>query len=623
MKSRIWHLIIGRRRSTAAIVLAGTLAAGTAGVWAAWQAVAPAPPPLTAMLPQGALLTIESKNFAGLLKRWGDSPEKAAWLKSDNSGAFSRSHLFGRLDDAQTEFARTAGLPPDMSFLNEVAGRESVFAWYDIGQLEFLYITRLPSGAAEKTRLAQMRGKFSPRKVGEQTFYVRNTGDGNPQADAAQPEEENAGAVGQSRTVAFATSGDWLLLATREDLMVGALTLMAAHGNAAGAGGMLPLSEEPWFADARAVAAKEPGELRMMLNLEKIVRSPYFRSYWIQHNVSEIKQYRAAVADLFLDTDKFREERVLLPKNLQELAPAPVDLSTLTALLPQHAGVYRAIAAPAVNDAVESVDEKLLQRRIGSYEDARFAPDADVSVQGAGSASDLNSNLETRIDAAPLAHEEAGAQLTALRQALGAAELNGIMTVSRTGDPVEGIWIPFQSAVVLSSAKDWDVGALQTALQKALAAHLTAGGLGLAWKPVKTKAGNYWELSETRPIELAVRGRICVLTDNAGLLMEMLGHLPGSARERGKKSPGKADVTTLIAGFDLPQERSGFARWSALVDRTNSPQAAQVGAGGDPSFFSRNLLGLTEVFSPLESERVVESKEASLTRQTVVYAWRP
>lgn len=621
LKSRISNLLARQSQRAGLIAFACVLAltAGTVVVWAAWQAVAP--PQLTAMLPQGALLTIESKDFAGLLKRWSNSPEKAAWLKSDNYDEFSRSRLFGRLGDAQTEFARAAGLPPDMSFMNEVAGQQSVFAWYDIGQLEFLYITKLPPGGADKTRLAQMRGKFSERKVGNQTFYVRSSANSEPPADATPPEQEDADGSGQPRTVAFATSGDWLLLATREDLMVGALTLMASHGNAAAAGGMLPLSDEPWFAEARAAAAKEPGELRMMLNLEKIVRTPYFRSYWIQRNVTGMKQYRGAVADLYMDSDKFREERVLLPKNPQEIADAPVDLSALTAILPQHAGVYRAVAAPAVSDAVAALDEKLLQRGIGSFEDTRYAPRADVSVQGAGSASDL----ETRIDAAPLVHAIAGAQLAALRQVLGSADLNGMMTVSRTSDPVDGIWVPFQSAVVLSSTKDWDAGALQSALQEALAAHLTASGLGLAWKPVKTKAGNYWELSETRPLEMAVRGQICVLTDNAGLMQEMLGHLSESGL--GKAASGRVERATLIAGFDLPQEQPGLARWSGLVDRTNSSRvgegADQNGAGGEPSFFSQNMLGLTGVFAPLESERVVESREASLTRQTVVYAWRP
>jgi hypothetical protein len=94
----------------------------TALVWAAFESAAPARPELSAMLPQGALLTIETRDFAGLLKRWNDSPEKTAWLKSDNYSVFTRSRLLGRLTDAQQEFAQSAGLPPDMSFLDEVAG---------------------------------------------------------------------------------------------------------------------------------------------------------------------------------------------------------------------------------------------------------------------------------------------------------------------------------------------------------------------------------------------------------------------------------------------------------------------------------------------------------------------
>jgi len=102
----------------------------------------------------------------------------------------------------------------------------------------------------------------------------------------------------------------------------------------------------------------------------------------------------------------------------------------------------------------------------------------------------------------------------------------------------------------------------------------------------------------------------------------MLGHLSQAGRERGKKSASKADTTALIAGFDLPQERPGFARWSALVDRTNSGAPAPDSPSGEPGFFSQNMLGLTNVFAPLESERVVESRDAAVTRQTVVYAWK-
>jgi hypothetical protein len=198
-----------------------------------------------------------------------------------------------------------------------------------------------------------------------------------------------------------------------------------------------------------------------------------------------------------------------------------------------------------------------------------------------------------------------------------------MMTVSRTKDPVGGIWVPFQSAVVLSASKDWDAAALQSALRELLAAHLTASSIGLTWTPVKSKAGTYFELSEARPLEMTVRGKICILSDDPGLMLEILGHLSQTRREHGKKSAPNSEQTTLIAGFDMAQERPGFARWSALVDRNHSASAGQDSAGGEPGFFSQNMLGLTNVFAPLESERMVESKEAAQTRQTVVYTWKP
>jgi hypothetical protein len=622
-------LVKNRRWMAAALLCLACAAIATAGVWAAFQSPTQPAPELAAMLPQGALLTIEAKDFAGLLQHWDDSPEKAAWLKSDNYGVFSRSRLFGRLGEAQGEFAHAAGLPPDMSFLTEVAGTRSVFAWYDIGNLEFLYITQLPSGAAEKTRLMQMRGKFSTRQIGSQTFYVRTL------PDPSQPDQSQEAQGGQPRTVAFATSGDWLLLATREDLMADALTLIAEKSSTAKTSSHLTsVSMEPWFTDAQAAAGKDPRELRMTLNLEKIVPTPYFRSYWVQQNITEMKQFRSAVADLHMETGNFREERVLLPKSAPDTSP-DANLAALTALLPQRVGVYRAVASPTVDTALASLNEKLLQRGTGTFTASSLAPDGGVSVPETGTAGDL----ETRIDSIALAsaaHTAPEAELASLRQTLAGAGIESMMSLSRTNEAAAGIWIPFQSALILSAAKDWDAAALQAALLQATQAHLTAGGLGLDWKPVKTKQGTYFEMSEARPLELAVKGKLCLLADDPGLMLEMLGHLSTatpnreSNRKSGNQSGAKPDTeatpaqATVLAGFNLPEERASFARWTALVDRNSSGPSGNPddGPGREPAFFSKNMRSLSDTFASLQSERLIERRDGAFTRQTVTYAWR-
>jgi hypothetical protein len=68
-----------------------------------------------------------------------------------------------------------------------------------------------------------------------------------------------------------------LLLATREGLVEGALQLMS------GSGGRTVESEPRWLQSVPS--AGQAGDLCMVMNLEKIVPSPNFRSYWVQKNI--------------------------------------------------------------------------------------------------------------------------------------------------------------------------------------------------------------------------------------------------------------------------------------------------------------------------------------------------
>ena len=178
----------------------------SASLW--WALAQPAPAPLTSLFPAGALLYLEAKDAGALLADWDSSTEKATWLQSSNYGSFTRSHLLLRLADAQTEFAQAAGVPTDYSLYNSVAGGNSAVAMYDIGKLEFLYITRLPSARALNTALWKSRGSYQTRRAGGVDYYLKE--------DPAS-----------HRAAAFAYVGDLLLLGTRPDALAGALELIA------------------------------------------------------------------------------------------------------------------------------------------------------------------------------------------------------------------------------------------------------------------------------------------------------------------------------------------------------------------------------------------------------------
>src|SRR5258708_17746744 len=176
--------------------------------WDAFHALLPKPPPLSRYVPAGPLLYLQTKDFSTLLGDWSASPQKASWVKSKNYEVYPRPRLFLRLQGASDQFAAAAGLPPDMNFLTQVAGAQSAVALYDIGKLEFLYITKLPSASSMQSALWQTRAKFETRSVASVTFYVRR-----------DPES--------GREVAFAVNGDYLMLATSQHLLAGAIHLIA------------------------------------------------------------------------------------------------------------------------------------------------------------------------------------------------------------------------------------------------------------------------------------------------------------------------------------------------------------------------------------------------------------
>jgi len=562
------------------------------------------PSSLTAYVPQDALLTIESADFTALLRQWSNSSESKSWLASDNYSVFRNSRLFGRLSDARDSFATAVGIPAGVDLLQQIAGKQSVFAWYDIGNLEFLYITRMPAAQASNLQLFQARGSFQRRHAGDADFYIRTSGN-------------------SYGTVAFArvpgASGDLVLLATREDLIANALKLIAVASPANS------IRQEPWFRDANAAlpAEKPAPALRMVLNLHRIAPDPHFRSYWIQRNVTWTRQFRAAASDLYLESGRFREERVLLPNSPQALS-ANLNLAPLAALVPPTTGVYRAVATKDPAVAVTAIQEKLLGRYTPPPPSPVDAPDPGLDAPQAGSSGDL----EVRIDTlSPTAAAPSTDGLTQLFQSTG---VDAILTLSSAQTPDEpgGLWIPIHSAVVLHTTQPAVPQALASALQQNLRGSMTTAGIGAAFQPAEISGTTVYALTGLRPLFFAVstnaaQGNLILLADDRALLTELL-------RNRANSPDASAVPATLIATFNHPTQRAPYLRLTSLIDGVNKqhsgPAAPSPGqpatATSAPTFFARNLGSLSNTFQDLQSERVVERNVDTNLRQTVIYSWK-
>jgi len=560
------------------IAILSFLALALAGLgWGTYQAASPRVP-LSKYMPAGPLLYLDAKDFSSLLDDWNDSPQKRQWVRSDNYEVFSRSRLFLRLKGAGDQFATAAGLPPSMDFLAQVAGRNSALAIYDIGKLQFLYITELPSARSMRTALWQTRAKFEPRNAGGVDFYVRKDSE-------------------SQREVAFAVSGDYLLLATREDLMAGALHLMAGtQGHT--------VETESWWTQSTA-AAGESGDLRMVLDMQNLVPNGYFRTYWAQQNITELSQYSAAISDLFRSSKEYREDRVLIRKKESAVsAEGMAAVADLSRLVPDDAGVFVASANPTPDACFALLETKLLAPHIGPAPAAQISPQVQLTSGEQGSSSDL----ETRIDEPPSLNAgstQAGAELKRLLERNSATASLQIQS-SQKGQA--GVFIRMHSLIVLSAASDWNTAEVHSALAEFVQPSLTAANLGFGWM----QKNGYEQLNGLWPLTIAVRGKYLVASDDAALVEQVI---PNFNRKSDRKP------LELFAGFQHGRERTNFVRFASLVDRPGSAAPSGSASGREPEFFSGNMASLSATFADVSSEKIEVRSEGSRVMQSITYDW--
>jgi len=536
-------------------------------------------PSFSKYVPARPVLYLEAKDFSSLLSDWNSSAEKRIWVSSSNYEVFSRSRLFLQLKGAGDQFAAVAGLPPGMNFASQVAGTHSALALYDIGDLQFLYITYLPSAKSMQTQLWQTRAKFEPRNAAGVNFYVRR-----------DPESQ--------KEVAFTVAGDYLLLATRADLLAGALQLIFGSKDRT-------IETEPWFAQTVS-AAKEPGDLRMVLNLEKIVPSPYFRTYWAQQNVTDMKQYSAAVSDLFRSGKQYREERILIAKNAPaaESDAGPNAAADLIRFVPENSGVYQAKALPSGDACFQLLETKILAPHLGPAPASELAPQVQLTSGETGQGSDL----ETRIDQLPTERSASAQSASALQQLLSKTQVLATMQVQSTDRDPAGVFVRIHSGVALAAASDWNDADTRAALADFVSPSFTASGLGISWqqKPGYAKLDGLW------PLSVSVRGKYLLVADDPALLEKMIAGLD--------RKPA-VEPARFIAGFDHARERTNFKQFSSIVDRNAAGEGFSSGTR-EPQFFSENMSSFSQMFANVSSEKILERRDGDKILQTVTYDWR-
>jgi hypothetical protein len=560
-----------------AIVIAMLVVGLLGASWAAYRVAVPpqAEPELSRLVPSGALLYLQAKDFSSLLSGWNQSREKGDWLASKNYEVFSRSRLFLRLKDAGGEFSAAARLPATSDLLRQVAGRQSALAIYDIGKLQFVYITRLPSTDFAGSTLWQTRSSFESRTAGSIRYFYRKDPD-------------------SGRETTFAVHGDYLFLATREDLMARSLELLGGAKNPS-------LAEEPWMSRS-VVAAGAPGDLRMVLNLDKIIPSPYFRSYWLPQNITGTSHFSAAISDLTREASEYREERTLLKKDSTQTGQAKgaVAVADLLRLVPAKATWYEAKADPEPKDSLELLTADILSPHRSPFRTEKVAPDVQLGNGETGSSADL----ETRIDQPPTQNVAPGDSHAALQDVLAKSHILAELQIKCTDRDPSSVFVHIHSAVAFLGERDWDQRAVQAALVGFVQPEFTTNQMGMGWKD----SSGFRVLDGLWPLSIAVRGKYLIVSSDPSLMEDTLG---------GMKKKTATSAAEFAAGFDFDREVDNFASLTRLLDR----QSPSVANDTTPQFFSENVGSLGSTLRNVSSEKIVIHDNGDRQTQTVVYRW--
>jgi hypothetical protein len=564
-------------KRTIGVSIIGVAAIMTA-MWAAAQiaTLAPSGRPLANWMPGGALLYLESPDFGTELRDWNRSAVKSKWLASKNYEAFHTTRLVLKLQDVYAEFSAAAGLAPNLNTLEGIAGTETALALYDVRNLDFVYISRLPGPSLAQNVFNLVRVGYQTRTAGGVSYFIRQSG---------------------ARTAVFAIAGEYVVMSTRENLMSSALELIRGDAGSS-------IGRATWYRDAVQALpsdAARPPLLRLVMDLPAVIATPYFRSYWIQKNTGDFRQYYAFLSQVTRNAGALEENRVLLRMDAVDVPGHEAAAAELQRYIPDDAGFFRLWDSASPEFVMNLIQEKFFAAGAARSSSVQSAP-AVVSNGAVG----LESDVQTRIDAAPKPSLTGALNLVPLRVVMDSAQVEALLHLE-TNMPLAGAndsTYPRSDAVIaVSAASSWNAASVQSALTSAVASYQTVANIGLQWRPVDSGSYVLSQWDGLVPLTIYIDGQTLWIARTPSLLSAALQHAASAA--------APAQPASYIARHRHQAELAGYLKIMRMLDLS------------DPSnfsgFFSENVGSLASTLDVIDSASIARTDTGRIRRETVRY----
>ena len=532
---------------------------------------------IATVLPTGAMIYLESKEFSGQLRDWSESSVKQHWLEGENFSQFEKSRLYLRLKDKLQEFSGLAGVSVDLPLLRSLAGNQAGLGLYNIRDIEFVFATRISGSQFEQGPFFQQRPQYEQRTAEGGTYFARN---------------------GQGGAIAFAIRRNYFFLATSETLLRSALHNVAVASSREG------LSAEPLFQESQAALARS-ADLWMFLNMSLIQSSRSFRNEWLYQNFEETSRYRAGVVRLSRLPNQYREERQFLLKDDASL-PEKID-PVLLQSIPRSMEFVRAEAASSRDIAAMLYSALLnpLRRR-----------DETLSLTGSDAPYEIAPLLKTgnryflQIDEPMPAAENIEESRRRVQEQL----------ISQLEREIEALGVKGFQQCVAPQLDSQGYCRVQQALL------LNGGGKSLSsLKQVLQNQYNRLYLSGTAATWARGEGTLESLGTLAGLTLGSKGSLLviGNSESLAQSLLSSESTVPLMserplysyARLDAKRFRSNYKALFQWLDHQAHPR----NPGEPPPYFSQNLGSLVTALSPLQAVTVQSWAIERILHQEVVY----
>lgn len=573
-------------------------------------------------LPRGAFVYGQFQDLPEFIKRWNESGLKARYQESVNYQQFQKRHLGLKLMERYFEFNSALGFELDSMTMSNSAEKKAAFAVYDIGRMEMVFVAPMSDEKIAATQFFSNQDRFEPTELPDGTTYYSL----EVEADRGR----------QKQKLVFAAVKGKLILATSEQLMLRTLANLRGKSQAD------RLSAEPAFQKLTREAT--PHFFTAWVDQNKLNSDWYFRHYWVQRNVAELKSFEAGLFDLELAETEWLEHRFFLTSKTKTGRPTQIstkELSQVAQLIPDDvpfitlhsaAGQATTISKPVSQIFTQPLKPDTTYDRehhwdtyLASYD--TYGVDSDDSWYGYSHYQYLDSDYDETINDpvdAEIAIPELdpievrkSARLAFSQSFSDAMSSTGPQTVAVIQSPQARpgqLFAEFRKAtlVTVQSPSGLNRPLLEQSLIQLAQSQFSIAAVGttsLEWTSSETNGLQFRQLS--LPMLgltwcYALKDRVLVLANNIELLQSILAHSP--QQKNMFQTSNAIDELTLIR---LNQRKPAF---DDIATRLKSDQI---------DFFANEISSVLDTVQPVTEVTITRRTEPGRLYEVVKFELQP